>query len=159
MSGGMPIAVHKVKVTFKDEPGEGSGVARSFYAAIADALMSQEKLPNLEACQVGSTSASPISSSASKMQQQLLNRLRSREREREFHRRRHQLGGSGTRRYPLSIDAPPFFGPGEPSGAGGTDRGGASSVGVNMVNWDPSKQALGERLHPRVRGIYPVSHN
>jgi hypothetical protein len=32
---GTPLAVSKVKVTFKDEPGEGSGVARSFYTAIS----------------------------------------------------------------------------------------------------------------------------
>lgn len=32
---GPPLAVHRVKVSFKDEPGEGSGVARSFYTAIA----------------------------------------------------------------------------------------------------------------------------
>jgi E3 ubiquitin-protein ligase EDD1 len=31
-----PLAVQRVKVTFKDEPGEGSGVARSFYASIAE---------------------------------------------------------------------------------------------------------------------------
>lgn len=31
-----PLAVNRVKVTFKDEPGEGSGVARSFYTAIAE---------------------------------------------------------------------------------------------------------------------------
>lgn len=31
-----PLAVARVKVTFKDEPGEGSGVARSFYTAIAE---------------------------------------------------------------------------------------------------------------------------
>ena len=30
-----PLAVYRVKVTFKDEPGEGSGVARSFYTAFA----------------------------------------------------------------------------------------------------------------------------
>lgn len=47
-----PLAVNRVKVTFKDEPGEGSGVARSFYTAIAEALLSHEKLPSLEACQV-----------------------------------------------------------------------------------------------------------
>lgn len=69
VTGGMPIAVHKVKVTFKDEPGEGSGVARSFYAAMAEALASSEKLPNLEGCQVAATNPSPISSSASRMQQ------------------------------------------------------------------------------------------
>ncbi|PIK38864.1 putative E3 ubiquitin-protein ligase UBR5, partial [Apostichopus japonicus] len=49
---GPPVfAVHRVKVTFKDEPGEGSGVARSFYTAIAEAFMSSEKLPSLEDCQ------------------------------------------------------------------------------------------------------------
>lgn len=31
-----PLAVNRVKVTFKDEPGEGSGVARSFYTSIAE---------------------------------------------------------------------------------------------------------------------------
>ena len=31
-----PLAVQRVKVTFKDEPGEGSGVARSFYASIVE---------------------------------------------------------------------------------------------------------------------------
>lgn len=31
-----PLAVSRVKVTFKDEPGEGTGVARSFYTAIAE---------------------------------------------------------------------------------------------------------------------------
>lgn len=49
-----PLAVNRVKVTFKDEPGEGSGVARSFYTAIAEALLMNEKLPNLETAQVGS---------------------------------------------------------------------------------------------------------
>ena len=32
---GAPLLVHRVKVTFKEEPGEGSGVARSFYTAFA----------------------------------------------------------------------------------------------------------------------------
>lgn len=50
------LAVSRVKVTFKDEPGEGSGVARSFYTAIAEALLSQEKLPNLDAALQGSGS-------------------------------------------------------------------------------------------------------
>ena len=31
-----PLAVSRVKVMFKDEPGEGSGVTRSFYTAIAE---------------------------------------------------------------------------------------------------------------------------
>lgn len=160
---GPPIAVHKVKVTFKDEPGEGSGVARSFYTAVAEAFLSADKLPNLETCQ-GSSAATPASNSSSKMQQrkhfclvssrpirliflrffqELLNRLRSREREREY--RRRAGGGSGARRYHLSVDAPPFFAHGEPPTS-------ASS----LVNWDQSKQALGERLLPRVRILQPV---
>lgn len=51
-----PLAFNRVKVTFKDEPGEGSGVARSFYTSIAEALLANEKLPNLEAAQVGPSS-------------------------------------------------------------------------------------------------------
>lgn len=31
-----PLAVARVKVTFKDEPGEGTGVARSFYTLLAE---------------------------------------------------------------------------------------------------------------------------
>lgn len=47
-----PLAVNRVKVTFKDEPGEGSGVARSFYTAIAEAILGVDKLPPLETAQV-----------------------------------------------------------------------------------------------------------
>lgn len=50
-----PLAFNRVKVTFKDEPGEGSGVARSFYTSIAEAILADEKLPNLEGAQVGSS--------------------------------------------------------------------------------------------------------
>ncbi|KRX48323.1 E3 ubiquitin-protein ligase UBR5, partial [Trichinella murrelli] len=42
------IGVHRVKVSFKDEPGEGSGVARSFFTAIASAILSPLPLPNFE---------------------------------------------------------------------------------------------------------------
>ena len=34
-TSGAPLLVHRVKVQFKDEPGEGSGVARSFFTAFA----------------------------------------------------------------------------------------------------------------------------
>ncbi|CAG0918967.1 unnamed protein product [Notodromas monacha] len=47
-----PLTISRVKVTFRDEPGEGSGVARSFYSALAEALLSPEPLPNLDSCQV-----------------------------------------------------------------------------------------------------------
>lgn len=36
----------QVKVTFRDEPGEGTGVARSFYSAVAEALLSMQHLPS-----------------------------------------------------------------------------------------------------------------
>lgn len=52
------LAFNRVKVTFKDEPGEGSGVTRSFYTSIAEALLANEKLPNLEPAQVGSSTNS-----------------------------------------------------------------------------------------------------
>lgn len=53
-AAGPALAVHRVKVTFRDEPGEGSGVARSFYTAFAQAVLSQDKLPSLEGVLVGS---------------------------------------------------------------------------------------------------------
>lgn len=43
-----PMTIHRVKVTFKDEPGEGTGVARSFYTAVGEAFLSGEKLPSLD---------------------------------------------------------------------------------------------------------------
>lgn len=46
------MVVNRVKVTFNDEPGEGSGVARAFYTALAEALLSKAKLPNLSPAQV-----------------------------------------------------------------------------------------------------------
>lgn len=43
------MACSKVKVSFKDEKGEGNGVARSFYTAFCEAVLSNEKLANLDA--------------------------------------------------------------------------------------------------------------
>lgn len=193
---GPSIAVHKVKVTFKDEPGEGSGVARAFYTAIAEAFLAPEKLPSLELCQAASNlNQSGASQPNSKMQQQLLNRLRSRERDREVQRRRTGGGGGSaghttntfaaslniastvasslgssaatSRRYPLSADAPAYYTYGDgvvvtsqappassatPATAAAT---GAAVVANSLINWDPSKQALGDRLLPKVRVIAP----
>ncbi|EDV98558.1 E3 ubiquitin-protein ligase hyd [Drosophila grimshawi] len=50
-----PITFNRVKVTFKDEPGEGSGVARSFYTSISEALLASAKMPNLDSVQAGGT--------------------------------------------------------------------------------------------------------
>jgi E3 ubiquitin-protein ligase EDD1 len=35
-----------------NEPGEGSGVARAFYTALAEAILIKQKLPNLGPAQV-----------------------------------------------------------------------------------------------------------
>ena len=43
------LACSKVKVSFKDEKGEGNGVARSFYTAFCEAVLRNEKLANLDA--------------------------------------------------------------------------------------------------------------
>ena len=40
-----PLCVKQVKVTFKNEQGEGSGVSRSFYTCLAEAVLTDENLP------------------------------------------------------------------------------------------------------------------
>ncbi|KAI6173317.1 E3 ubiquitin-protein ligase UBR5 [Aphelenchoides besseyi] len=40
-----PLASNRVKAGFKEEPGEGTGVVRSFYAAFAEALLEMDHLP------------------------------------------------------------------------------------------------------------------
>ncbi|XP_052822779.1 E3 ubiquitin-protein ligase UBR5-like, partial [Octopus bimaculoides] len=118
---GPPLAVHKVKVTFKDEPGEGSGVARSFYTAMANAVLTSEKLPSLEGVLVGGSKS---------LQYNLIQRLRSRERERERMRSALQRRSREARRT-LSYDAPPFYMPSDSAavGAGGGGGGGGGGSG------------------------------
>ncbi|KAJ8394592.1 hypothetical protein AAFF_G00043950 [Aldrovandia affinis] len=134
-----PMAVHRVKVTFKDEPGEGSGVARSFYTAIAQAFLSGDKLPNLDSVQ-----------SASKCMQasNLIQRLRNRDRERERRSGGLRAGSRRDRdrdsRRQLSIDTRPFR---------------PASEGNPSDEPDPlpaHRQALGERLYPRVHAMQPA---
>ncbi|CAH1996841.1 unnamed protein product [Acanthoscelides obtectus] len=104
-SASPPLAVSRVKVTFKDEPGEGSGVARSFYTAVAQAILSNESLPNLEPAQVDSKY-----SQYSVLQSKIF-RLR---RDRDVLRRSapSRTGSSKSRdqqhRRTLSVDARPF---------------------------------------------------
>uniref|UniRef100_A0A672MCF9 E3 ubiquitin-protein ligase UBR5-like n=1 Tax=Sinocyclocheilus grahami TaxID=75366 RepID=A0A672MCF9_SINGR len=135
-----PMAVHRVKVTFKDEPGEGSGVARSFYTAIAQAFLSNDKLPNLDCVQ---------SVSKGMQASNLMQRLRNRDRERE--RRSGGLRAASRRdrdrwdsRRQLSIDTRPFR---------------PASEGNPSDEPEPlpaHRQALGERLYPRVHAMQPV---
>lgn len=134
MGGTPPLAMNRVKVTFKDEPGEGSGVARSFYAAIAEAILSPDKLPNLEGCQAGNRS----------LQYNIIQRLRSRERDKE--RRSGNTGSQATKSGGgLRYDAPPFVMPGEAGGSGQASNDHLS----------PHRQQLGQRLYPRVHALRP----
>ena len=47
-AGNQPLCSHRIRVSFKNEPGEGSGVVRSFFTAAAEAFMSEEPLPELD---------------------------------------------------------------------------------------------------------------
>ncbi|XP_050538326.1 E3 ubiquitin-protein ligase UBR5 isoform X3 [Daktulosphaira vitifoliae] len=137
------LAVNRVKVTFKDEPGEGSGVARSFYTALAEAILSCEKLPNLESVQVGGRYS----------QYTVLQRLRNRERT-ESPRIRHaplspRVPSRRTersdrdQRRTLSVDARSFV-----------PNSGTADVNPNS-HLTPHQQQLGERLYPKVVQIRP----
>ncbi|XP_069947908.1 E3 ubiquitin-protein ligase UBR5 isoform X2 [Cherax quadricarinatus] len=130
-----PLAVNRVKVTFRDEPGEGSGVARSFYTAIAEALLSGEKLPSLEPCQVR-----PKEVGLSVVRYSLYGQYKGRDRDR-------RQGASSSRslqrreaRKTLSVDARPFYMTGE-----GTSN---EHLPSNMLQ-------IGEALFPKVQSLRP----
>ncbi|CAK9249869.1 unnamed protein product [Sphagnum jensenii] len=161
MSVGTPLlTVSRVKVTFKDEPGEGSGVARSFYSAFCEAILSNDKLPSLESCHASNRS----------LQYNLIQRLKTREREREQARRayqasrssrEHNSSNSGPRERPerevythLRYDAPPFIMPGEQQSQQQSQQGVSSSVNLNEL-LSPHRQQLGMRLYPRVHHLRP----
>ena len=53
-----PLCMSRVKVTFKDEQGEGSGVARSFYTCLAEAILADAPMPTtLDAALVTTSTA------------------------------------------------------------------------------------------------------
>ncbi|EEC00482.1 ubiquitin protein ligase edd, putative, partial [Ixodes scapularis] len=139
MGGTPPLAINRVKVTFKDEPGEGSGVARSFYAAIAEAVLSLEKLPSLDGCQGNRSLQYTLPTGIP----DLIQRLRSRERDKE----RRSGGASQAPKSGggLRYDAPPFVMPGEAGGSGQASNDHLS----------PHRQQLGQRLYPRVHALRP----
>lgn len=59
------LAISRVKVTFKDEPGEGSGVARGFYTAFCEAVLAPEKLPPLDSLNTNNSASASVSSRTS----------------------------------------------------------------------------------------------
>jgi len=162
-AAGPPLCVHRIKVTFKDEPGEGSGVARSFYTAFSQAVLSSEKLPSLEGVLVGGKS----------LQYSLFQKLKSRERERQRMQRQRTARGS---RRSLSYDAPPYYPTSGDAAAGGSSAGagvvpnpgaggsGAGSEGAEATASSSTSDSvglghrrhLGERLYPRVQALQPA---
>lgn len=125
-----PLAVNRVKVTFRDEPGEGSGVARSFYTAIAEALLSGEKLPNLEPCQVG----------LSVVRYSLYGQYKGRDRDRRQGASSSRLLQRRESRKTLSVDARPFYMTGE---------------GTSNEHLPSNVLQLGEALFPKVQNLRP----
>ena len=88
------MVVNRVKVTFLNEQGEGSGVARGFYTALAEAVQVNQKLPSLELAQASSSVSSDRAAAASKsMQLSLIQRLRG---TREARMGRSSSSGSGS---------------------------------------------------------------
>ncbi|XP_020295718.1 E3 ubiquitin-protein ligase UBR5 isoform X3 [Pseudomyrmex gracilis] len=152
-----PLAVSRVKVFFKDEPGEGAGVTRSFYTAIAEALLANEKLPNLEAAQVGSKYT----------QYNVLQKLKGRDRDRDLRRQNTRSSGKcrETRRA-LSFDARSFHPSSSIEGNNTSAPGSSSSsnphhphsLPINHSNDHLSmhQQQLGDRLYPKVHALRPA---
>ena len=125
-----PMVVNRVKVMFQNEPGEGSGVARSFYTALSEAILAGQPIPNLEAAQV-----SPQAPKT--MQMSLIQRLRGNRGGRSSHSKRSSSSRESAR---LNYDARPFYMNGE---EGSNDH---------LSN---HQQQLGERLFPRVQSLRP----
>ncbi|ESN90470.1 hypothetical protein HELRODRAFT_71154 [Helobdella robusta] len=129
-NAGPPLAVHRVKVTFRDEPGEGSGVARSFYTAFCHAVLSSDDLPCLDTifqlCCVD-----------------LLQRLKSREKERrrlQQHQQNNQLNIGSQLNNSNDISQ---------STSDNSDQAGGND------SLSSQKKQLGEKLYPRIYALQP----
>ena len=82
-----------------NEPGEGSGVARGFYTALAEAVLTNTRLPNLDLAQaVASGSTASLTAAASKsMQFSLIQRLRGTRDPSRLGRSSSSTSGSGSK--------------------------------------------------------------
>ncbi|XP_060810644.1 E3 ubiquitin-protein ligase UBR5 isoform X1 [Amyelois transitella] len=163
-----PLAVNRVKVTFRDEPGEGSGVARSFYTSVAEALLANEKLPPLEpAAGSGSNSASANGSAGaassgsgapgtgSSGARSGAGRARSKEAARRAPGRPAPRPPAAREpRRVLSVDARPY----SPQAAPGTEGAGYSGdrPGGHNEHLTLHQAQLGERLYPKVHSLHPT---
>ena len=137
--------------------GEGSGVARSFYTLIAEALLSRENLPNLESAQVGSSkynvpfstmirqrnaSGSSQSSPSVTIASNLSTNIQSRDLSEPLRRltsKRTLWRNRDSRKVLLNYDARPY----RPTNEGGNEH---------LSN---HQQQLGERIYNKVYSIHP----
>ncbi|XP_022696858.1 E3 ubiquitin-protein ligase UBR5-like isoform X3 [Varroa jacobsoni] len=142
MGGTPPLAISRVKVIFRDEPGEGSGVARSFYASFAEAVLANDNIPNLEGCQTGNRTLQYSSVS------DLIQRLKSRDKDKESSATGRSSGGSSRAVGPsgsmLRVEAPAFA----------MATSGEPSQGNDQLS--PHRKQLGARLYPRVQALRPL---
>ncbi|XP_058822733.1 E3 ubiquitin-protein ligase hyd isoform X2 [Topomyia yanbarensis] len=173
-----PLAFSRVKVTFKDEPGEGSGVARSFYTSIAEALLANEKLPNLDAAQTGAAKYTSVpfnsmlqrhrgtsgTSGGSSVPTTAASGNGGANRDSNVRRglssKQPLWRPNRDARKTLNYDARPFRPASEqvqgPS-SGNAGVGGNNSPPFLQINdtLPAHQQQLGERLYPKVQALYP----
>eukprot|EP00794_Sanderia_malayensis_P011765 gene11765-12982_t len=127
----VPVNVHRLRVSFKDEPGEGTGVVRSFYTAIGEALLSDANLPPLDSIFLASKDESQRGLMLlAGLTQRLKSRARERDRERERERGRRSAGG----------------------GAGASSQAGSAgtvTAGATAATMMPSARMRREREHAR----------
>ncbi|XP_035430151.1 E3 ubiquitin-protein ligase UBR5 isoform X5 [Spodoptera frugiperda] len=162
-----PLAVNRVKVTFRDEPGEGSGVARSFYTSVAEALLANEKLPPLEPATGTSTTSSSTNGTSNSANANAsgassnsgarsgAGRARSKDTARRTPGRpAPRPPASREPRRVLSVDARPY----SPQAAPGTEGAGYSGdrPGGHNEHLTLHQAQLGERLYPRVHSLHPT---
>ena len=143
-SNSLPLlCLSRVRITFKDEQGEGSGVARSFYTAFCEAVLADEKLPSLENVYSHSNIYSPINSSVP------LNMLQRYRYSREYRRRQRSKSREANERQQLCKEASPFYVPG-PNAPANADFNLYESLSV-------SYKEIGERLYSKVALLQPVN--
>ncbi|CAF1403794.1 unnamed protein product [Rotaria sordida] len=152
-----PLAVQRVKITFKDEPGEGSGVARSFYSSIVEAILSEEKLPVLELGTYGASSAAQSTSNSLSSHAQRQQRP-SRERRttlatylRSDRRSSSMLLSSEARPFKFTLSSTDTS---TTTTNNNNNNNNNSETNINE-HWTPSKIKLGVSIYPKVAAIQP----
>lgn len=171
ISSNPPLACHKVKVTFKDEPGEGTGVARSFYSAVADAFLTMQSLPGEQQVLSAFGSSSASTNASTETSARTSGRSGSRERgiafgtDSSFARQALARGRRSIRRYTLSVNSAPYYSHqnhllNEVPDTVNSDVNQPSSGGEYRTHqWEPERAILGDRLLTKVNEIRPRWRN